>query len=200
MLKYTSMSSRVAAFSACVAVVGLLLSPASPVLAAGLRDEAVSYRVTGYEKQQQGNYPEAVTWYQKSAALDPTYPTPHNDLGVVYEQQGRLKDAEAEYQNALTLNPAYLEAHANLAMLCERMGEKEKAAYHWLKRYQLGDPADPWTSRAEERLVAFGVLRESPGLGIRRYARRHIIEDTLQTYDKTTEEFHAITEDRGEWP
>lgn len=160
----------------------------------------MSYRVNGYEKQQQGNYADAQTWYQKAIALDPAYPTPHNDLGVVFEQQSRLKEAEAEYQKALALNPTYLEAHANLAMLYERMGEREKATYHWLKRYQLGDPGDPWTMRAEERLVSLGVLRGYTGAGGQRYSRRRVIEGALQAYDKSVEEFRAVSEQRGEWP
>ena len=137
----------------------LLVLSNSVAFAGTLREEAISYRVQGFEAQRRGDSANALSLYQKAAALDPAYPTPFNDLGVLLESEGRLEEASTSYQKALTLNPNYLEAHANLAMLYERMGEKEKAIYHWLKRYQLGDPYDPWTARAEERLVALGVLK-----------------------------------------
>ena len=95
--------------------------------------------------------------YQKAGELDPSYPTPFNDMGVLLEEQGKLSEAEKSYQKALALNPSYPEAHGNIAMLYERLGDKEKATYHWLKRYQLGDPQQPGTQRAKERLAALGA-------------------------------------------
>lgn len=177
----------------------LLLFPSIGLTAGVLREEAVAYRVKGYKKQQQGDYVSAYTWYQKAIILDDTYPTPHNDLGVLSEQQGRMQEAEKQYQKALTLNPNYLEAHANLAMLYERMGEKEKAIYYWMKRYQLGEPGNPWTIRAEERLVSFGVLRAYPGIGSPRYAWRPIIEEQIERYEKTIVEFRALSEEHSVW-
>jgi len=113
---------------------------------------------------------------------------------VLFEESGRLDEAERAYRQALTLNPNYLEAHANLAMLYERSGEKDKAIYHWMKRYQLGDPYDPWTARAEERLVALGVLKNYPGLKGRLYSRRRVIGQEFQTHATSREEFHAVTD------
>ncbi len=178
----------------------LLLIPKGVASAGTLREEAVNYRVQGFEAQRRGDLANALSFYQKAAALDPTYPTPLNDVGVLLEDQGRLQDAEQSYLKALELNPNYLEAHANLAMLYERMGQKEKAIFHWLKRYQLGDPYDPWTARAEERLVALGVLKNYPGLKGKMYTRRRLVGDELETNKKSIEEFHAVTEEHGDWP
>ena len=200
MLAYKCMYMRALAYATQLGLACLLLLPSTGVFAAAFREQAVSYRVKGYEQQQQGDYLGASTWYQKAIALDSSYPTPHNDLGVVLELQGRMEEAEVAYEEALGLNPYYLEAHANLAMLYERMGGKEKGTYHWLKRYQLGDPGDAWTVRAEDRLVALGILKAHPGLGSRRYARRRIIEDALQLHEKSHEEFLAISEQYGDWP
>ena len=103
----------------------LIMSNANPVVAAGLREEAASYRTQGYEAQRRGDKTEALSNYQKAAALDPTYPTPNNDMGVLLEEEGRIEEAERAYQQALTLNPNYLEPYANLAMLYERTGQRE---------------------------------------------------------------------------
>jgi Flp pilus assembly protein TadD len=178
----------------------LLIVPNSLAVARSLRDEAIGYRIQGYEAQRRGDSANALSLYQKAAALDSTYPTPHNDIGVLLEEQGRLEEAEQAYRQALTLSPNYLEAHANLAMLYERMGQKERAIYHWLKRYQLGDPHDPWTARAEERLVALGVLKSYPGLKGQIYTRRRVVTQELQANDRSIEEFRAVTEEQGGWP
>ena len=169
-----------------------------PVFAASLREEAITYRSQGYEAQRRGDRDTALTLYRKAAALDPTYATPLNDAGVVLEETGRLDEAEQVYQQSLKLNPNYLEPHANLAMLYERKGEKEKAIYHWLKRLQLGDPYDPWTARAEERLIALGALRDDPGLKGKIFTRRRIVEQEFQTYDQDLEEFRAVTKERAD--
>ena len=178
----------------------LVLIPHVAALAGTLREEAIAYRMQGYEAQRRGDRDAALQWYQKAAALDQTYPTPLNDVGVILEEAGRFQDAERSYQQALLLNPNYLEAHANLAMLYERMGQKEKAIYHWMKRFQLGDPYDPWTARAEERLVALGVLKSYPGLKGQLYTRRRITTQELQKHAQSLEEFHAVTDESSDWP
>lgn len=195
-----SMCIRVLGRLACLGLACLVVLPNACVLAATLREEALTYRMQGYEAQRRGDTTGALSLYQKAAALDPSYPTPLNDAGVILEDQGRLQEAEASYQKALELNPNYLEAHANLAMLYERMGQKEKAIYHWLKRYQLGDPYDPWTARAEERLVALGTLKTYPGMKGKIYTRRRIVDQVLEAHAQSLEEFKAVTEQHGDWP
>lgn len=200
MLKYPRMYTVRSAGILPIGFAFLLLIPKGVASAGTLREEAVNYRVQGFEAQRRGDAASALSFYQKAAALDATYPTPLNDIGVLLEDQGRLQDAEQSYQKALELNPNYLEAHANLAMLYERMGQKEKAIFHWLKRYQLGDPYDPWTARAEERLVALGVLKDYPGLKGKMYTRRRLVGGELEANKKSLEEFHAVTEEHGDWP
>ena len=124
-----------------------------------LQDEALNYRAQGLELQQHGDTNGAMGMLQKAIQLDPSYPTPHNDLGILYESIGRLDDAEHEYQAALALNPSYAKAHTNLALLYERQGKKDLAAAHWFQRYTLGAPSDPWARTAKERLVALGYLQ-----------------------------------------
>lgn len=200
MLQYPRMYKS-AFRSVVLGALAFLVSTPNAVTSAGtLREEAIAYRVQGYEAQRRGDTANALSLYQKAAAMDPAYPTPHNDIGVLLEDQGRLEDAELSYQRALMLNPNYLEAHANLAMLYERMGQKEKATYHWLKRYQLGDPYDPWTARAEERLVALGVLKTYPGMKGKIYTRRRVVGEALQAHAQSLEEFHTVTEEHGRWP
>jgi len=199
-LGYSGMWTRVVGARTALGIACLLVLPNRFAAAGSLREEAVTYRMQGYEAQRRGDQATALSLYQKAAALDPSYPTPQNDIGIMLEEQGRLQEAEAAYQRALELNPSYLEAHANLAMLYERMGQKEKATFHWLKRYQLGDPYDPWTARAEERLVALGTLKTYPGMKGKIYTRRRLFDQEFDSHAQTLDEFHAITEQHGDWP
>lgn len=178
----------------------IVLLFAMPLSASTLREEAVNYRVEGYEAHRRGDGIGAMTGYKKAAALDPQYATPHNDMGVILEEQGQMEGARDAYQKALLIDPNYLEAHANLAMLYERLGEKEKAIYHWLKRYQLGEPYDSWTTRAEDRLVALGVLQGHVGMQNQMYSKRRVFKAAFEANAKMIEEFHAVTEDTGLWP
>jgi len=126
-----------------------------------LQEEAASYRQKGYEAQERGDIDSAINWYQKAAELDPGYPAPHNDLGILFEAKGWLDRAEASYRKALSIEPHYKKAHTNLALLYERKGELEKAAFHWMRRYKLGKPGDPWTREARQRLEKIGLIDET---------------------------------------
>jgi tetratricopeptide (TPR) repeat protein len=124
-------------------------------------DEAQGYRTKGYEAQQRGDIDTAIEWYQKAATIKPEYASPHNDLGILFETKGWLDRAEAEYGKALVIDPNYKEVHTNLALLYERKGELEKAAFHWMRRYKLGKPGDPWTQEAKSRLEKLGLLEKT---------------------------------------
>ena len=201
MLGYHRMQTRTPRHTAARLAYLFLVIPNTLVFAAGtLREEAVSYRQQGYEAQQRGDHTNALSLYQKAAMLDPAYPTPLNDAGILLEREGRLQEAEQAYQQALAVNPEYVEAHANLAMLYERMGEKEKAIYHWMKRYELGQPSDPGTIRAEERFLSLGVLKSHPGLKGRIYSSQRIAAQEIKAHLQSMKEFRQVTGAHGDWP
>ena len=131
------------------------------IYAGGVENEAETYRTKGYEAQQSGDIDTAIEWYQKAVNLRPEYASPHNDLGILFETKGWLDRAEAEYEKALSVDPDYKEVHTNMALLCERKGELEKAAFHWMRRYKLGNPNDPWVQEARARLEKLGLLDET---------------------------------------
>lgn len=131
------------------------------IYAGTLSEEAASYREKGYKAQELGDIDIAISWYQKAINLDANYAAPHNDLGILFEAKGWLDRAEKEYQKAIAIDPNYEKSHTNLALLYERKGELEKAAFHWMRRYRLGKPNDPWTYEARRRLEKLGLLDET---------------------------------------
>ena len=201
MLGYHRMHTRIPRHTAAWLAYLFLVIPKTFVFAAGtLREEAASYRQQGYDAQQRGDQTTALSLYQKAAALDPAYPTPLNDMGILLEREGRLQEAEQAYQQALAVNPEYVEAHANLAMLYERLGDKEKAIYYWMKRYELGQPSDAGTLRAEERLLALGILKSHPGLKGGLYSRQRVAAQEFESHLQSMKEFHQVTGAHGDWP
>lgn len=200
MLEFQRISMGIRRRAVLIALTSLSLIPGTVAAGGSLREEAVAYRTRGYESQQRGDTAGALSDYQKAAALDPSYPTPHNDIGVLLEGAGWLQEAEQAYHRALALNPNYLEPHANVAMLYEQMGQREKAISHWLKRYQLGEPSDPGTIRAEERLLALGVSSSHPGLLGRSFSRERLAGREFQAQAQSLEEFRSLTETHGDWP
>ena len=222
MLEYPRMDQHTFRQPALGALAFLVIVP-NIVAAAPLREEAASYRARGYEAQQRGDNAGALADYQKAAALDPSYPEPLNDAGVVLEEQGRLEDAERWYLKAVSVDAYYLDPHANLGMLYERMGQKSKAIDQWMKRYQLGGSSDPWTIRAKERLTALGALplptppppppppkaaqpARPPAHVVQETkqpnvpTRRHVAEQELQNHAQSLKDYRSVTEAQGEWP
>jgi len=143
---------------------------------------------------------QAIEGYRRQIALNPNDAVACNNLANACRELGRHREALEYFERAVALDPGYAEAHANLAMLHERLGDKDQAVQHWMKRYELGDPTDPWTARAEERLVALGVIQSYPGLKGKIYSRRRIVEDELKAHEQSTQEFHTVTERSGRWP
>ncbi|MBU1147207.1 MAG: tetratricopeptide repeat protein, partial [Candidatus Omnitrophica bacterium] len=162
----------------------------SYIYAVTLQGEAASYREKGYEAQERGDIDSAISWYQKSIALDEDYAAPHNDLGILFEAKGWLDRAESEYKKALTINPDYEKSHTNLALLYERKGELEKAAYYWMKRYKLGRSNDAWTSEARQRLEKLGLLDAKKIQEIERSFEQQAPEEKPEQQKK---------KDSGEW-
>jgi len=117
-----------------------------------LQQQARLYRLEGIKFQDAGDLDSALKLYQKAVELDPAYPDVYNDLGIIYEAKMQPERAEESYLQALKLNPAFLGAYTNLALLYESQRKLDKAAYYWKKRVEFGDPSDPWTLKAKQRL------------------------------------------------
>ena len=144
-------------------IVGVALCfVASGEAASPIKEEAIRYRIRGYQLQHQGHVDEAAELYRQAIAADPNYAAPHNDLGVIFEDKGEWNGAEKEYREALKIDPTYVDAYSNLSILYEKMQEKEKMIEALQKRVSLGKLDDVGTQEARAKLESFGITVEVP--------------------------------------
>ena len=123
-----------------------------------LQEFARQYRDQGLTAQKAGDAETAMKYYQKAIGFDPYYAAPYNDLGIIYEGSGYLSKAEESYLKAVAIDPNYLSAYTNLALLYESKRDLSKAGIYWEKRAQLGQPNDPWTQKAAQRVEDLRVV------------------------------------------
>lgn len=153
-----------------------------------LQKEARAYRRQGREYQRQGDLDAAMTAYQKAIIVDSAYAVAYNDLGVIYEVRGLADRAQEAYLKAIQINPGYLSAYSNLALLYETGRDLEKAAFYWEQRVELGDPEDPWTDKARQRLSDIRAVLSST---IGAYADNEDLMSTLKNTLKEKEELRS---------
>jgi tetratricopeptide (TPR) repeat protein len=78
------------------------------------KDAAEVYYHLGRSSQDREEWKEAICYYQKALALDPTLSAACNDLGTIFQNQGKTQEAIHWYQQALSINPSLAEAWYNL--------------------------------------------------------------------------------------
>ncbi len=122
-------------------------------LFADFSQKAREYRVRGYNALVKNDLRSALVYYQKTIALKPHYAEAHNDLGIIYEKMGWLNRARQAYSTAIRIRPDFMPAYTNLAALYERKGDIESAIFYYKARFALGNPRDPWTQKAWDKLL-----------------------------------------------
>jgi tetratricopeptide (TPR) repeat protein len=102
-----------------------------------------SFFVANYNKgitaNSTKNYTEAVEYFKKAVAVEPTYARGHVNLGVAYSQLGEDDKALAAFEEAVRVDPTSLEAWENLGITYQSMKEYSKAREAFAKVVEL-DP------------------------------------------------------------
>ncbi|CAF1314499.1 unnamed protein product [Rotaria magnacalcarata] len=124
-------------------------------------DRALIYHLLGYLKDQQGKYPEAVKFYEKSleiyrktlpeddASLAPTY----SNIGGVYKNMGEYSKALEYYEKSLKIkeislppnHPDLATSYNNIGSVYDDMGEYSKALEYYEKSLEIREISLPPT-------------------------------------------------------
>ncbi len=117
-----------------------------------LEETARDYYQKGLRAQADSNIKEAINDFIRATELDNKYATAYNSLGVIYEQEFKFEKAQAMYLKAIAVDPNFCAAYSNLALFNEDRKDFVQALKYWRKRAQYGEPDDPWTIKAFERI------------------------------------------------
>jgi predicted O-linked N-acetylglucosamine transferase (SPINDLY family) len=88
-------------------------------------DAPFAWQLLGGALQMQGK--DALTAFQKVAALSPNDAGAQFNLGVAFKTAGQLEQAVTNYQRALVLQPRYFEALSNLGGVLQDLGRFDEA-------------------------------------------------------------------------
>jgi type IV pilus biogenesis/stability protein PilW len=84
----------------------------------------------------QGNFDEALKYFNKSLALNEDYHLAWNSLGVTYMMKGDVEGALKAFQRCLTIAPMFTEARNNLGTLYQESGQLDRAEAEYVKAAQ----------------------------------------------------------------
>ena len=111
---------------------GLVLGNA---LAARFPDNAMIPNILGVIYSGLRRYDEAVTSYNRTIELKPSYADAHNNLGNILKELDKYEEAIASYNKAIELKPDYAEAYYNLGSIFAEVGKYEEALDYLDKVY-----------------------------------------------------------------
>jgi protein O-GlcNAc transferase len=89
--------------------------------------DAANFATQGMVLASLGRFADAVDSCSRAAALCPTFPEIHNNLGNALQLAGRLDEAIAAYEQALLVWPSHVEAQINLAEAYKAKGMHDRA-------------------------------------------------------------------------
>lgn len=100
----------------------------------------------------QGNFQQAITWYEKAIALDPRNVDASTDLGTCYYNVGRPDDALRQFQHSLSVQPQHQPTLFNIIVVDMEGKHDYKAAQKAYDALYRLNPQYPKLSALKERL------------------------------------------------
>ena len=99
--------------------------------------EADYYIMVGNEYYFQGDYTQAITYYQEALQINPNSALAYRNLGAAYGLLSQYQAAVKYYQEALNIEPNYAEAHYGIGYYYLGLGQYQEAIKHNQKLLQL---------------------------------------------------------------
>eukprot|EP00914_Ancora_sagittata_P011740 GHVO01022697.1.p1 GENE.GHVO01022697.1~~GHVO01022697.1.p1 ORF type:complete len:928 (+),score=180.84 GHVO01022697.1:366-3149(+) len=108
----------------------LITDPRSPPVR---RNLAMVYDTMATQAKNEEDYLRAQKYYILAADTDPSYSTPHYNLGVLEYDRGGNDQAEGHFLNALRVSPTNVEALNNLGAIESLRGNLDEAIVYYRK-------------------------------------------------------------------
>ena len=112
------------------------------------------------EAQDPATMEQALTNYQKSLELDPSYAPTHYEYGSLLAKLGRTKEAIAAFEKAIELSPDLSQAIYALGNLLSREGRTEEARRYLTRFKSQRDEQARKDERVRRAVAALGTGRQ----------------------------------------
>jgi tetratricopeptide (TPR) repeat protein len=104
-----------------------------------------------YDRQR---FEQAITWYQKAVALDPSNVNALTDLGTSYYNTGRPQEALREFRRSLEINPKHEQTLFNCIIVNLEGTQDLRAAQQAWDRLHALNPSYPGLDRLKQNIDA----------------------------------------------
>ena len=118
-------------------------------------DYAPAYNNLGTAYLQMGDFPQAISAYEKAVALDRADASHHFNLGLALQKSGENELAVAAFAAALSLEPRHVKAYLSMALSYQRLGHLAEARQA-LQQLLTVDPEPRYGSAAIGPVVSDG--------------------------------------------
>ena len=110
-----------------------------------------------------GKFPDAITWYEESFALNPKDVNVSTDLGVSYYYNNETDRAIEQLQHSLTLDPSHIKTLLNLGVV-RAFGKQDLkgAAEVWTRLVEIA-PDSPEGQAAKQALASIASAHPNVG-------------------------------------
>lgn len=130
---------------------GAIIQTLEQQSAANPQDPAPPLKLADYFYDQ-GEFEQAIGWYQKALKLNPKDVNASTDLGTCYFNLGRPDDALRQFHNSLTIEPRHQPTLYNIVVvLMEGKHDYKAARQAWGTLHRL-NPDYPNLDRLKQRL------------------------------------------------
>jgi len=97
----------------------------------------------GFFHNYNGHYDQAISDFNKSIEINPSYAGAYNNRGLAYCNKGQYDQAISDYNKALEINPAYADAYYNRANAYYSRGDYAKSWDDVKRAQNLGYQVSP---------------------------------------------------------
>jgi tetratricopeptide (TPR) repeat protein len=115
----------------------------------------------GNKSIAQGNYADAIGFYQDLIAINPRHPTALNNLGAALAKQGSYKEALDFFYQALKIDPNFPDAYSNVGSALMLKGRYEEAEGFLRRALKLNPRLADARINLGLTLISLGRLQEA---------------------------------------
>lgn len=127
--------------------------PIYPILKLG------SYNNLGNLLKDAGDFNNAITNYETTIRIDPTFAVGYFNLGLTYKAMNLFTDAITAYKKSIKLNPYYAEAYQSLGVVLLKVGQVQESLTAFGNAIALHEKQNPQEAkRLRQGLREMGLI------------------------------------------